>query len=490
MVMLPISLAYGEATGLGAVAGLYGAIAVGFFAAVFSGTRSQISGPTGPMTVTLAAMGAVGVAVGDVVAIVILAGLIQILMGSIRCGHLANYIPESVISGFMTGIGIFVILLQIGPFVGLHSVSGGIIEVVSSLPEALEKANPHAIIVAGVTLLSGFLWPEKLRRYFPAPLAAMVIGSIVALAVAPVTYLFWPNAPPLTMVDKVPTGLPEFHLPNWRHSHFVIALVVYAWSCPKLAVVGSVDSLMNARMADSLNARMAGGLTRPPHRPNRELIAQGIGNVAAGFIGGLPGSANTAATVINIRSRGGRIAGVFCALILLALVLSLGPLVKNVPIAVLAGVLVKIGLDLIDWRQALELARPVRRKYLLMTALNVILAAALAVLYSPQIGGTAAVVFYVSISGEEYGVTGRGMLCATFIGMAVPLAATFRRKKGFPWVTHGRQEYYGLSLMTLAAVLTVFDVLAAAAVGLLFSTLTDPPRQTSDDAHGSSDGVG
>ena len=483
MVMLPISLAYGEATGLGSVAGLYGAIAVGFFAAVFSGTRSQISGPTGPMTVTLAAIGVAGMSSGEIAVIVILAGLIQISLGAIRYGHILNYIPEPVIFGFMTGIGIFIILLQIAPFVGQDPVSGGIIEVVSSLPETLEKANPLAIIVAGVTLLIVTFWPERLRRYLPAPLAGMAIGSIAALAVAPVASLFWPNAPPLPVVDEVPTGLPEFHLPefhlpDWRHPGFAIALVVYAWSCPKLAVVGSVDSLMNARLADSLNARLADGLTRPPHRPNRELIAQGIGNVAAGFIGGMPGSANTAATVINIRSGGGRIAGVFCALILLTLVLSLGPLVKNIPIAVLASVLIKVGWDLIDWRKLLEFARPVRRRYLLLIMFNVMLAAALAVLYSPQIGG-------------DSWMTQTGIFCAATMGMAVPLAATCRRKEGFPWVTYGRQEYYELSLMTLSAVLTVFDVLGTALVGLLFSLTPDPQPQTvNDETQGNSDGVG
>ena len=475
MVMLPISLAYGEATGLGAAVGLYGAIAVGFFAAAFGGTRSQISGPTGPMTVTMVVILAAGTPAGQFAAIVMLAGLTQIVLGAIRPAQVISYVPGSIISGFMTGIGILVILMQIAPFAGQAPVFGGIIKVISSLPETIANVNFQAIIVAGVTLLAAFLWPERLRTYLPAPLAAVLVGSVAAMAAGPVAALFWPDAPPLPVVAEVSTGwptlhLPEWHLPDWEHPEFNMALTVYMiWSI-KLALVGSVDSLMNARMADSM--------TETRHRPNRELVAQGIGNVAAGFIGGLPGSANTAATVVNIKSGGGRIAGVFCALILLALTPVLGPLVRNIPIAVLAGVLVKVGLDLIDWRQLLEFARPVRRKYLLLTALNAMLAAALAGLWPSDQG--------LFLSPSE-----PGLFLATSLGMAVPLMASWRWHVHFPWLTLGRQKHYELSLMTLAAVLTVFDVLATMFVGLLFSVLPGTEQQTGDDdTNGGSDGVG
>ena len=299
MVMLPVSLAYGVLTGLGPVAGIYSAIAVGFFAALFGGARSQISGPTGPMALATIVILASGVDnVGEVFAVVALAGLIQILLGVIRSGHVAHQVPESVISGFMTGIGIFVILLQVAPFVGAPVVLGGITKVIGSLPATMASANPKAIIVAAVTLLTSVLWPEGLRKYLPSPLAAMTIGFILALS--------WSNDLPL--IGEVSLSLPKWQLPTLfqaltpEHER-VQRWLVYLTHAIALAMVGSIDSLMNARMADSLiNARMDDGMTKTRHHPNQELIAQGIGNIAAGLIGGLPGSANTAATVANPKS--------------------------------------------------------------------------------------------------------------------------------------------------------------------------------------------
>ncbi len=355
MVLLPLALAYGTMVeGLGPVAGIYCAIAVGFFAALFGGTRSQISGPTAPMTLALVSILNADIAtVGSVFTIVVLAGLIQILMGAIRIGQFVNYVPSSIVSGFMTGIGVIIILVQVAPFVGAPIKVGEINQVIGSLPAAMKDANPQAIIVAVITLLVGIFWPEPLRKYLPAPLAAMIVGSISAL--------LWLNQQPV--IGDLSFDLPELRLPVVSP-----ALAGYLVPAMTLALFGSLDSLMNARMADRR--------TRTQHSPNRELAAQGVGNIVTGFVGGLPGSANTATTVVNIQSRGGRIAGVFCALILLALALGLGQFAKNIPVAVLAGVMVKAGWDIIDWRVALPVHSILEERLLVMgvTVVLVVLA--------------------------------------------------------------------------------------------------------------------
>lgn len=351
MVLLPLALAYGTMVkGLGPVAGIYCAIAVGFFAALFGGTRSQISGPTAPMTLALVSiLNADSVTVGNIFTIVVLAGLIQILLGAIRIGQFVNYVPSSIVSGFMTGIGVIIILVQVAPFVGAPILVGEINQVIGSLPEAIKGANPQAIIVAAITLLVSIFWPQRLGKYLPAPLAAMIIGSIPAL--------LWLNQQPV--IGDVSFSLPELRLPavSPALAGFLIPAMI-------LALFGSLDSLMNARMADRRN--------RTQHRPNRELAAQGIGNIVTGFIGGLPGSANTAATMVNIQSKGGRIAGVFCALILLAVALGLEQFAKNIPIAVLAGVMVKAGWDLIDWRVALPVRSVLEERLLIMMITTVL----------------------------------------------------------------------------------------------------------------------
>ena len=421
MVMLPIALAYGVITGLGPIAGMYCAIAAGFFAAVFSGTRAQISGPTGPMTLaTGLILASYASSAGEFFTIVVLAGFLQIFFGLIRAGQLALYIPDSVISGFMSGIGIFVVLLQAAPFVGAPVVIGGIGKTLGALPATIEHANPQAITVAGITLLTGIFWPERLRKYLPGPLAALIAGSIPAL--------FWLNDQP--MVARVPISLPELQVPALSTVQGETA----AAAALTLALVGSIDSLMNALMADRM--------TQTRHRPNRELAAQGIGNIAAGFVGGLPASANTAGTVVNIGSGGGRVAGALCALILLSLMLGLGRFVTNIPIAVLAGILVKAGWDIIPRRSLLCAVRRVRIRYLLLTILNAIFTAALAMSLGPFV--------------------------ATSLGMVLPALANWRQ----------RQNQYELSLMAHAAVLTVFaDLIAVGFVGLIFSLTPDSRQQ-------------
>ena len=345
VVGLPVSLAFGVASGLGALAGIYGAIAVGFFAAVFGGTKSQISGPTGPMAVAMAAVVTIHADnLAQAFVIVILAGLIQILLGVMRIGRLVAFTPYSVISGFMSGIGVIIILLQTLPFLGADAATGGPIGAIRAWPDAIAAVNYQTLIIAAATLAVGVLWPGKLRKWLPPTLAALVAGTLLGV--------LWLTDIPV--IGEVPTGLPDFKLPE-----ISIGLLSGAITpALTIALLGSIDSLLTSLIADSM--------TRTQHNPNRELVGQGIGNMMAGFVQGLPGAGATMGTVVNIRA-GGRtqVSGVLRALILLAMVLGLGQYVEAIPHAVLAGILIKVGWDIIDWR-FITRAHRVRREHLIV----------------------------------------------------------------------------------------------------------------------------
>ena len=349
VVGLPVALAFGIASGLGPLPGLYGAIAVGFFAAVFGGTRSQISGPTGPMAVAMAVIVTIHAdSLAEAFTIVIMAGLIQILLGAMRIGRFVAYTPYSVISGFMTGIGIIVILVHIPPFLGWEHIAGGPLNSVRELPHILGNVNYGAILIASVTLLVGVLWPQRLRRIMPPTLAALVVGTLIGV--------FWLTN--VSVIGNVPTGFPEIKLPDFS----LDVLIKGLQPAVTIALLGSIDSLLTSLVADSM--------TRTRHNPNRELMGQGLGNIVAGFIGALPGAGATMGTVVNIRA-GGRtqISGVIRAGILLALVLGLGRLVEEIPHAVLAGILIKVGWDIIDWRFITRIHR-VQREHLMVMVIT------------------------------------------------------------------------------------------------------------------------
>ena len=178
VVGLPVALAFGVASGLGALAGIYGAIAVGFFAAVFGGTKSQISGPTGPMAVAMAVIvTSYANNLAEAFTVVIMAGLIQILLGVMKIGRFVSFTPYSVISGFMSGIGVIIILLQTLPFLGASVVMGGPMGAVRSWPDVIKDVNPSAFAIAAVTLVAGILWPARLRKVLPPTLAALIAGT-------------------------------------------------------------------------------------------------------------------------------------------------------------------------------------------------------------------------------------------------------------------------------------------------------------------------
>ncbi|MCG7813827.1 SulP family inorganic anion transporter [Alteromonas sp. MCA-1] len=326
IVALPLALALGVASGLGPMAGLYGAIAVGFFAALFGGTPAQISGPTGPMVVVLA--GLFASLSGDASLIftaVILAGIFQIVFGVLGVGQYIRLVPYPVISGFMSGIGAIIIILQIGRLLG-HEPPGGTIGALTYLPTALADIDFATLALGLGTLVIAYKWPPQLGKYVPGALAALIIGTLVSLALS------------VPILGDIPTGLPSLHLPVFDQSKALLILE----AAFILAVLGAIDSLLTSLVADNM--------TRTRHDSNKELIGQGIGNTFAGLIGGIAGAGATMRTVVHIRSGGKyNISGMVHALVLLAIVLGLSPLAAQIPHAVLAGILVKVGLDIIDW---------------------------------------------------------------------------------------------------------------------------------------------
>ena len=351
VVGLPVALAFGEASGLGALAGIYGAISVGFFAAVFGGTRSQISGPTGPMAIAMAVV--VTLHADNLAAaftIVIMAGLFQVLLGLVGIGRFIAFTPYSVISGFMSGIGIIIILLQTLPFMGMP-VAEGPIASIKGWANGITHFNVSAFAIAAVTLAVGILWPGRLRRVLPPTLVALMVGTVMGV--------LWLTDVPV--IGNVPTGLPTLQMPDLSPGILVQAIT----PALTIAMLGSIDSLLTSLIADSM--------TRTQHKANRELVGQGIGNMVAGFLGGLPGAGATMGTVINIRA-GGRtpISGVIRAAILLTLVLGLARYVEVIPHACLAGILIKVGWDIIDWRFLTRIMR-MQREHLVVMAVTMFL---------------------------------------------------------------------------------------------------------------------
>jgi len=333
-VALPLALAFGVSSGAGATAGLYGAIATGFFAALFGGTPSQISGPTGPMTVVIATVFTALIAkypeggLALSFTIVMLGGLFQIIFGLLRLGEYITLMPYTVISGFMSGIGVIIFLLQLAPFCGVEG-SASVTESIFQLPNVIAQANVSAVGLGILTLAIVFGMPRRLSRILPAPLVALVVGTLASLLLAN-------DAVP--RIGEIPRGLPELYFPQFNPGALQ-DMLVYGLV---LATLGAIDSLLTSLVADNI--------TRTQHDSNRELVGQGIGNMVSGLVGGLPGAGATMRTVINVKSGGKTpLSGIFHALLLLTVMLWAGPITGQIPLAVLSGILIKVGIDIVDW---------------------------------------------------------------------------------------------------------------------------------------------
>ncbi|MCW8859581.1 MAG: SulP family inorganic anion transporter [Deltaproteobacteria bacterium] len=329
VIALPLALAFGVASGVGAQAGIYGAIILGFVAALAGGTKVQISGPTGPMTIVAAST--LVLFHGDVallMAAVLLTGLFQIILGLLKVGKFVKFVPYPVISGFMSGIGIIIILLQINPLFGIEGVSSPI-RAVTSLGNIFSLFQTDAVYASIIALGIVFFTPKKLAKIIPTPLLALILVTLIAQVA---------NFQ-LATIGTIPSGLPEFIFPSFNYSQ--IKIIVSA--ALSLAVLGAIDSLLTSLVADSI--------TKTEHNSNRELIGQGLGNTLTAFVGGIPGAGATMRTVVNVKSGGTtRLSGVIHALILLGILLGLGKYAAMVPMAVLAAILIKVGLDIVDYR--------------------------------------------------------------------------------------------------------------------------------------------
>ena len=349
VVALPLALAFGNAAlgPGGAIYGLYGAIVTGFVAALLGGTPSQVSGPTGPMSVTVAgvvsSLAAVGVSTdlsaGEmlplVMAAVAIGGVFEALLGVLRLGRFITLVPYSVVSGFMSGIGIIILILQLGPFVGV-TTTGGVVGCLSTLAE-LPIPNPSAISIGVMTLAVVFLTPARIRQWVPSPLLALLIVTPLSMLMFNDDRLQSLGLEPLNRIGAIPEGGLRFVLPDF--SQYLPELLKAGLV---LALLGAIDSLLTSLVADNI--------TQTNHDSNRELIGQGIANTASGLLSGLPGAGATMRTVINIKSGGTTpLSGMTHSVVLLLVLLGAGTMAAQIPTALLAGILIKVGLDIIDW---------------------------------------------------------------------------------------------------------------------------------------------
>ncbi|MCM4154885.1 SulP family inorganic anion transporter [Gramella sp. AN32] len=402
IVALPLALAFGVQSGLGPDAGLYGAIFIGFFASLFGGTNTQISGPTAPMTavsmviiagIVAANNGDVSQALPAILLVFLLAGLMQIILGVLKLGKYIKYIPYPVVSGFMTAIGVIILVTQLLPLLGYYvsddenyiqefkpqaeevlldnilkeeagegllvledfeqtinrakeiseedinkealnlaqGASSGVLGAIKTLPRALKNIDYLELILAGLTILIIFGF-KRITTAVPSTLVAL-------LAVSGGAYFMKLNYRP---IEEIPSGFPMPHLEIF--TGFDMSMVSpYIFTALTLALLGAIDSLLTSVVADNM--------TKTRHNPNKELVGQGIGNSVASIFGGIPGAGATIRTVVNINSGGKtRLSGMTAAILLLVILLALGPVASQIPAAVLAGILITVGIGVMDYK--------------------------------------------------------------------------------------------------------------------------------------------
>ncbi len=402
IVALPLALAFGLQSGLGATAGLYGAIFISFFAALFGGTSTQISGPTAPMTAVSMVIIAGIVATNDgdleraipsILIVFILAGLIQVLLGILKVGQYIRFIPYPVISGFMTGIGVIIIITQLLPALGYYpkddtsfvnkfkaqseeiilqrilkeeaagdimvldnfketvkrggtisvkdinkeaerlagTEASGVINAIKLFPRALKNINYIDLILALLTIfiIYGF---KRITKKIPSTLVALLVVSLGA-------FFFIPE---YRTIGNIPSGFPNLRMDIFA-SFSLSQVTPYLFTAVSLAVLGAIDSLLTSIVADNM--------TKTKHSPNQELVGQGIGNTIAALFGGIPGAGATIRTVVNIDSGGKtKLSGMIAGLLLLVVLMLLGPLASKIPAAVLAGILITVGIGVMDYK--------------------------------------------------------------------------------------------------------------------------------------------
>ena len=402
IVALPLALAFGVSSGLGPSAGLYGAIFLSFFAALFGGTNTQISGPTAPMTAVSMVVIAGIIAINDgdiekalpaILIVFLLAGIMQVGLGLLGLGRYIKYIPYPVVSGFMTAIGVIILITQILPSIGYYpkedtefvsqfkpqaeelilenilkeeagegilvledfeetlkraelitdddilkesktlakNEASGVLGTLKVLPRAIQNINWLELILALSTIfiIYGF---KRITTKIPSTLVALVVVSGAAIA-------FGVNYRP---IEEIPSGIPIPHLEIFT-SFSIGSITPYVFTALTLALLGAIDSLLTSVVADNM--------TKTKHNPNKELIGQGIGNSIGALFGGIPGAGATIRTVVNINSGGKtKLSGMIAGIMLLIILLGLGPIASRIPAAVLAGILVTVGIGVMDYK--------------------------------------------------------------------------------------------------------------------------------------------
>ena len=443
IVALPLALAFGiqafggvndpSAASMGALAGLVGATMLGFFAALFGGTHSQISGPTGPMTVVAATLisGVWASSNGSISSVLIsmalaglFCGLFQILFGIIKLDKYVRYIPYPVLSGFMSGIGVIIILQQLYPLVGLKG-TGTMIDLVTGIPAAVSEGISVTALLLGLGTIAIIELFPLVTKKVPATLVALIVMTVVSL---------FCNLDSKLIIGDIPSGLP---LPFFANASISLAgidwmTVLKASLIPglTLAGLGSIDTLLTSVVADNI--------TKTKHNSNKELIGQGIGNAIAGLFCGLPGAGATMRTVVNVKS-GGRtqISGMAHALLLLAILLGLGGLVKYVPLSVLAGILITVGWGIIDFKGFKDLLRIPRADAVVLVVVFLV-TVFVDLLTAVGIGMVIACVLFMKRASDlvEGGYSSSTMTSADLHkGLPSPGEANFDKNK--PWQDEG-----------------------------------------------------
>ena len=344
IIALPMGLAFGLQSGLGPQAGLYTAIILALLASIVAGTKTLISDPTGPMTIVAATIIAEAGfnGVGKIPVVIILSfalgGIFQIMFGLIKVAQYVKYISYPVLSGFMGGIGVIIILTQWHTFLGGER-PGGIIDIILDLHTPIIEYHWSSIILGSLTLVFIYFIP-KISKKIPAGLLSLIIGTLISFTFKKEWGWHWDYS----TIGEIPSDLPQIVLPfseflNISFSELSIAVV----SGLTLAGLGTIDTLLTSVVADNL--------TKTKHNGNRELIGQGIGNFVAALFGGLPGAGSTTGTVANINSNGKtNMSGIFKAMFLLIVLVGLGPLLKDVPKPVLSALLISVGIGIIDFK--------------------------------------------------------------------------------------------------------------------------------------------
>jgi SulP family sulfate permease len=372
VVALPLALAFGVLSGAGAMAGFYGAILVGLFAALFGGTAAQISGPTGPTALVMVTVFThYAYDPGQAFTVVMISGACQILFGVLRLGRYINLMPYPVVSGWMSGIGTVIIIMALGPLIG-HDSSMTPQTALLALPREFEAINPWAVLIGLVTLAVAALPLGRYTPLVPRPLIALVVGTAMASFLPPVPLL----------------GEPAPLLPDvvWPHGNLAdLGDMLFAGLM--IALLGSIDSLLASLAADTK--------TNTWHNSERELIGQGIGNLVAGFFGGIPGAGTQVRTMTNIRNGGRtRLSGVIHSLALVVMVVALYATLPLIPMSALAGVLIRIALTIIDWRY-LRLVRTAPRSGVALMFAVLVLTISVNLLVAVAVGTVLASLIFV-----------------------------------------------------------------------------------------------